>query len=118
MFFLGVNFSSGVMERLFVPLIRDKWKADVLGYLSTVMGVGMLSGTLVMSAWGGGKRKVYTLLGINLVGSFFLILAGVRASIPLLAGAAFCFMFPPPIFDASSPTLCQATVAPRVSWSD
>src|SRR5258708_9488686 len=78
------------------------------------MGLGMLSGTLVMSAWGGGKRKVYTLLGINLVGSCFLILAGVRASIPLLAVAAFGFMFTLPIMNASSQAIWQAKVAPDV----
>ena len=63
LFFLATNFLGGVMQPLFVPLVLDNWKADVLGYLSTIMGVGMLAGTLVMSAWGGGKRKIYTLLG-------------------------------------------------------
>jgi MFS family permease len=56
MFFLAMNFLGGIMGPLFTPLILDNWKADVLGYLSTIMGVGMLAGTLVMSAWGGGKR--------------------------------------------------------------
>ncbi len=63
MFFLGLNFIGGIMGPLFVPLILDNWKADVLGYLSTILGVGMLLGTLVMSAWGGSKRKVYTSIG-------------------------------------------------------
>src|SRR5258708_5832054 len=103
MFFLAVNFITGVMHPLFVPLILDNWEAAVPGYLSTVMGVGMLSGTLVMSAWGGGKRKVYTLLGINLVGSFFLILAGFPASVPLLAVAALGFLVTPPLLTPSTP---------------
>lgn len=114
MFFLCINFVGGVMNPLFIPLILDNWKADVLGYLSTIMGVGMLAGTLVMSAWGGGKRKVYTLLGAGLVGALFLLGVGLRASIPLLAVCGFGFMFTEPLMNASSQAIWQAKVAPDV----
>ncbi len=114
MFFLATNFLSGVMQPLFVPLILDTWKADVLGYLSTILGVGMLAGTLVMSAWGGGKRKVNTLLGAGFVGSVFLAGIGLRASIPLLAVCGFGFMFVMPIMNACSQAIWQSKVAPDV----
>ena len=113
-FFLGINFFMGVMQPLFVPLILDNWKADVLGYLSTIMGVGMLCGTLFMSAWGGGKRKIYTLLGAGFVGSLFLACIGLRASIPFLAVCGFGFMFSIPLLDASSQAIWQSKVAPDV----
>ena len=114
MFFLAINFLGGVMNPLFTPLVLDNWKADVLGYISTIMGVGMLVGTLLMSAWGGGKRKVFTLLGASLVGSLFLVGAGLRASIPLLAVCGFGFMFSLPLMNASSQAIWQAKVAPDV----
>ncbi|MGE5072390.1 MAG: MFS transporter [Anaerolineae bacterium] len=114
MFFLVINFISGVMQPLFTPLILDNWQADVLGYLSTILGVGMLVGTLVMSAWGGGKRKVYTLFGASLVSSIFLSFVGLRASIPLLAVCGFGFMFAMPMMNASSQAIWQAKVAPDV----
>jgi MFS transporter, DHA3 family, macrolide efflux protein len=114
MFFLGINFVYGVMNPLFIVLILDNWRADVLGYLSTIMGVGMLAGTLVMSAWGGGKRKVYTLLGSGLVGALFIMGAGLRAYIPLLAVCGFGLMFTNPLMDGSSQAIWQAKVAPDV----
>jgi MFS family permease len=114
MFFMAINFLSGIMGPLFTPLILDNWKADVLGYLSTIMGVGMLAGTLVMSAWGGGKRKVYTLLGAGVVSSLFLTAVGLRISIPLLAVCGFGFMFTMPLMNASSQAIWQAKVAPDV----
>ncbi len=114
MFFLAFNFVSGVMQPLFVPLILDNWKANVLGYLSTILGVGMLLGTLVMSAWGGSKRKVYTLLGAGFVASLFLSGVGLRISIPLLAVCGFGFMFSIPLLDASSQAIWQSKVAPDV----
>ena len=114
MLFMAMNFLMGVMQPLFVPLILDKWKADVLGYLSTIMGVGMLCGTLIMSAWGGGKRKIYTLLTAGLVGSLFLAGIGLPPSIPLLAVCGFGFMFALPFLDGSSQAIWQAKVAPDV----
>lgn len=114
LFFLATNFLAGVMGPLFMPLILDNWSADVLGYLSTFMGVGMLTGTLVISAWGGGKRKIYTLLGAGLVGALFLTVIGLRLSIPLLAVCGFGFMFTTPIMNAASQAIWQSKVAPDV----
>jgi MFS family permease len=114
LFFLAINFLSGVMGPLFTPLILDNWEANVLGYLSTIMGVGMLAGTLVMSAWGGGQRKIYTLLGAGLIGSFFLAAIGIRNSIPLFAVCGFGFMFTMPMLNASSQAIWQVKVAPDV----
>lgn len=114
MFFLSINFLMGIVGPLFTPLILDNWKADVLGYLSTVMGVGMLAGTLVMSAWGGGKRKIYTLLGASLISSIFLITVGLRISIPLIAVSGFGFLFCMPLLNASSQAIWQSKVAPDV----
>jgi MFS transporter, DHA3 family, macrolide efflux protein len=114
MFFLAINFLGGVMQPLFIPLILDNWKADVLGYLSTIMGVGMLAGTVVMSAWGGGKRKIYTLLGAGLVSGLFLSAVALRVSIPLLAVCGFGFMFSVPLMNAASQAIWQSKVAPDV----
>ena len=114
LFFLATNFFSGVMSPLITPLILDNWNADVLGYLSTLMGVGMLAGTLVMSAWGGGKRKIYTLLGASLVGSLFLMAAGLRASIPLIGVCGFGIMVTSPLINASSQAIWQSKVAADV----
>jgi MFS family permease len=114
MFFMAINFVAGVMNPLIMPLILDNWKADVLGYLSTIMGVGMLAGTLLMSAWGGGKNKINTLLGASAVSALFLTAVGLRASIPLLAVCGFGFMFTMPLMNASSQAIWQAKVAPDV----
>lgn len=114
LFFLATNFLNGVMQPLLTTLILDNWKANVLGYLGTIMGVGMLAGTLIMSVWGGGKRKVFTLLGGGMLCAVFLVGAGLRASIPLLAACGFGFMFSVPFLDASSQAIWQSKVAADV----
>ncbi len=114
LFFLASNFLSGVMSPLIVPLILDNWDASTLGYISTLMGVGMLVGTLAMSAWGGGKRKIYTLLGAAFLSGLFLSVVGLRASIPLIAVCGVAIMFCGPFINASSQAIWQAKVAPDV----
>ena len=112
LFFLASNFLYGVMNPLLVPLILDNWNASTLGYISTLMGVGMLAGTLVMSTWGGGKRKIYTLLGSALLSGLFLSIVGLRASLPLIAVCAVGNMFFGPFTNACSQAIWQAKVAP------
>jgi MFS transporter, DHA3 family, macrolide efflux protein len=114
LFFMTTNFLSGVMGPLLVPLILDNWDAGTLGYISTLMGVGMLVGTLVMSAWGGGKRKIFTLLGAGILAGLFLSAVGLRASIPLIAVCGIAIMFCGPFMNACSQAIWQAKVAPDV----
>jgi MFS family permease len=114
MYFLALNFLMGLVGPLLLPLILDNWKADVFGYLSTLWGVGILVGTLVMSAWGGGKRKIYTLLGAGAIGALFLTAVGLHVTIPFLAVCGFGFMFTSPLINASSQSIWQAKVAPDV----
>jgi predicted MFS family arabinose efflux permease len=113
-FFLATNLVFGVMGPLITPLILDTWNASTLGFLSSLMGVGMLAGTLIMSVWGGGKRKVYTLLGAAVLSSLFVTAVGLRASIPLIAVCGVGFMFFMPFMNACSQAIWQAKVAPEV----
>lgn len=112
--FLTMNFLSGIMGPLIVPLILDTWDASTLGYITTIMGVGMLAGTLVMSAWGGGKRKIFTLLSAGVLSGIFLTIATLRPSIPLIVAGGFGAMFFSPILNACSQAIWQSKVAPDV----
>ncbi len=112
LFFLASNFINGILGPLIVPLILDNWDASTLGYLSTLMGAGMLAGTLVMSAWGGGKRKIFTLIGSSMLTGMFIGVLGLRVWLPLAAVCAFANMFFAPFTNACSQAIWQAKVAP------
>ena len=112
--FMTMNFLSGIMGPLIVPLILDTWDASTLGYTTTIMGVGMLAGTLVMSAWGGGKRKIVTLLSAGALSGAFIAIATLRPSIPLIVVGGFGAMFFSPILNACSQAIWQSKVAPDV----
>lgn len=111
MYFAATNFLSGLIEPLLAPLILDMTSADMLGYLASIVGLGMLAGTLVMSAWGGPKRRIRGVLGFSLVTGVFLTVLGLRPSLPLMAVAGFGMMFAMPIINASSQAIWQSKVA-------
>ncbi len=114
LFFMTTNFLGGVMQPLFTPLILDKWGAESLGYISTIMGVGMLAGTLIMSAWGGGKRKIFPLLAAGFASGLILATISFINTVPLMALGGFAFMFTVPLMNASSQAIWQSKVAPDV----
>ncbi|HYH44365.1 MAG TPA: MFS transporter, partial [Thermoanaerobaculia bacterium] len=52
------NFLTGAVSALAPPLVLSSSSPRVLGTIQTVGGVGMLAGSLVMSAWGGPRRRI------------------------------------------------------------
>ena len=112
--FAAFNFVSGLILPLITPMILDMTSADTLGYLMSIVGVGMLLGTLVMSAWGGPKRRIHGVLGFLMISGFFTSLIGVSPLIPVMAVAGFGLMFTFPIINGSSQAIWQSKVDPDV----
>ena len=112
--FAAFNFVTGLIMPLIMPMIMDMTSADVLGYMLSIVGVGMLVGTLVMSAWGGPKRRIHGVLGFLMLAGFFFSLMGVSPLIPVMTVAGFFLMFTMPIINGSSQAIWQSKVAPDV----
>ena len=111
LYFASINFLYGMLGPLIQPMLLDMTTPNVLGYLFSIIGIGMLAGTLAMSAWGGPKRRVVGVLGSGAVSALFLILLGLRPSLALIAVAGFGAMFILPIMAGSSQALWQTKVA-------
>jgi MFS transporter, DHA3 family, macrolide efflux protein len=110
--FAATNFLHSLTNPLLTPLVLSMTTPDVMGYLFSMVGIGMLLGTLVMSAWGGPKRKVYGILGFMLFQGAFMMLLGLRPSLVLMAVAGFGLMFCSPIVNGCSQALWQTKVPP------
>ena len=74
----------------------------------------MLVGTLVMSAWGGPKRKVNGVLGFLMISGGAYILMGATPILWLMGVAGFIMMFTMPIINGSSQAIWQRKVAADV----
>ena len=77
-------------------------------------GLGMLVGSLVMSAWGGSKRKIHSLMASMLIFGLFTGLTGLRADPIFIGATTFAFFLFLPIGSGSSQAIWQVKVAPDV----
>jgi MFS family permease len=111
-FFSIGNFLGGMLSPLLIPMILDLSSPDVMGYVASIVGVGMLAGTLVMSAWGGPQRRVMGILGFEAIAGVLIVVMGIQASIPLIAAMMFGVMFCMPIVNGCSQALWQSKVKP------
>jgi len=112
--FAGTNFSTGMMFVLLTPLVLSFGSAKELGIVMSIGAGGFLTGSVVMSVWGGPKRRVngiFCFLGMQ---AAILLLGGVRPSVPLVASAAFIYMFITPLTNGSSQVIWQSKVATDV----
>lgn len=113
-YFSSVNLIFGFVGVLIFPLILGFADEVAMGNAFTAAGLGMVVGTIVMSVWGGPKKRVYGVLGADLVLGLAMILWGIRPSlVPIVIGGVIAF-FVIPIANGSSQAIWQAKVEPDV----
>jgi DHA3 family macrolide efflux protein-like MFS transporter len=113
-FFAVVRFLWGMVGALIVPMILGFTSADVLGIIISVAGGGMLVGSLVMSAWGGPKRRIDGVLRFELLSGLCFLLIGLRPSVWLVALGAFGAHLTIAIIYGSNQAIWQSKVPPNV----
>jgi len=110
----AANFVVGIVGVLFTPLVLSFTTTAVLGLLLSVGGGGFLTGSLAMSIWGGPKRRVYGVLGFNLLLGTVLFAAGFPPRAWILGLAAFLAYFSLPMINGCSQAIWQSKVAPDI----
>jgi MFS family permease len=109
-----VNFLLGIMTVVVTPLILSFSGASVLGIIHMVGSAGMLVGSIVMSTWGGPKRKmngVYAFIALFGVGFFFM---GAQNSAVLIGLGMFVLLFSLPLAAGSSQVIWMRKVEPDI----
>jgi MFS transporter, DHA3 family, macrolide efflux protein len=113
-YFAGVNFLMNFAMVLSSPLVLSFSSPQVLGVVQTAVGVGMLAGSLTISAWGGPKRRLAGLFAFISLAALGLGLAGLRPS-PFLIGAGLGLLtFCIPMGSGISQAIFQSKIAPAV----
>jgi DHA3 family macrolide efflux protein-like MFS transporter len=113
-FFAVINFVFGFADVLFVPLVLSFTSPVMLGTLSSIGGLGMLAGGILMSVWGGPKRRIHGILGSSLLLGALVALGGLRPSVLFLAGVIFFVLFSLPIINSCSQAIWQTKTAPDI----
>jgi len=113
-FFALTNFLSGMVVVLSTPFILSFASAAALGMILSIAGAGMVVGSLVMSGWGGPKRRVNAVLGFEMLAGASIVLAGIGRSAALVAVATFVFSFSVATTLACSQAIWQSKIEPGV----
>lgn len=83
------SFLWSLFGVLVTPMVLGFTSPGGLGLALTVAGSGMIAGSLVMSAWGGPRRRLRGLLIFELISALAFVLMGLRPNLALVAAAAF-----------------------------
>jgi DHA3 family macrolide efflux protein-like MFS transporter len=108
--FATTHVSMGMMQVLVTPMILAFTSADVLGRVLSGAALGMLAGSLLMTVWGGPRRRVPGILGFLLLQGAVLMVGGLRPSATLIAVSGFVFLFCTPMIIGSSQAIWQSKV--------
>ena len=111
------NFFSSSAMVLVAPLVlaRTQNSELQLGTVQSALGLGGLAGGLLMSVWGGPKRRIHGVL-LGFIGSSLLgiVPLGLGQGLWIWAAGAFLAAFFIPLINGSNQALWQAKVAPDV----
>jgi len=117
LFFLALNFVIGLSYNVMDPFILERTgnSSVQLGYVRSAAAIGSVVGGLLVSLWGGFKRRMKSiLLGEALTGTVALLLFGLGRSVAFwIAVAGIGAMFGP-FVNGASQAIWQAKVAPDV----
>jgi DHA3 family macrolide efflux protein-like MFS transporter len=111
------NFFSSLGFTLMAPMILARTGNNelIFGSVQSAGAVGGVVGGLIMSAWGGPRRRVLGVLGgwflFGLLGETLL---GLGQALPVWMVAAFLGMSFSPVINASNQAIWQAKVEPDV----
>ena len=110
MYFALINFLMQMTGVLIGPLVLAFKGAQEYGAVQAIAGLGMLFGSLLISIWGGPRRKIQGVFGFYTLAAVCLFVAGLYPSIPLIAVGLFGLMFFLPIAIASGQAVFQIKI--------
>lgn len=115
--FLFGNLFLTIASTVLAPMVlaRTQQNTVALGSVQSVSALAAVAGGLLMSLWGGFKRRVHgVLLGWMLASLLGLTVVGLGQSAPVWMIGAALFMIFVPLIDGSNQAIWQAKVPPDV----
>jgi DHA3 family macrolide efflux protein-like MFS transporter len=114
-FFMG-NLFTGIAFTLLAPMVLARTNSNSLmfGSVQTAGAVGALIGGLIMSAWGGFKRRVHGVLGGWFITGIGMSVVGLIGGLPIWIVGMIVASVVGPLVNASNQAIWQAKVAPDV----
>jgi DHA3 family macrolide efflux protein-like MFS transporter len=117
-FVLVVKLALTPAFSLMPLLVSDHFQGEAaqLSLLESVAGVGIVAGGLILSVWGGFRRRIFTsMTGMIALGLGFVVLGLAPSTLFWIAlGGVFVIGFMLPMVDGPFMAILQGTVAPEM----
>jgi len=112
---MALNFVLNMSGVLMTPYILERTGSEAIyGIIMAVFNSGAIAGAIVISAWGGTRPRIYTIIGGVIAMGISIVFFGIAQTAPYLAITAFFFLFPNMFANVSLQSIMQAKVAPDV----
>jgi MFS family permease len=109
-----INLLSTSVLALTVPLILSFSNERILGLTQMISSLGLLLGGILISSWGGTRRKIAGIYAGVLISGIGLMFAGLRSVFWWIAIGTFFFLFPIPTVNAQLRSIIQRKVPPEL----
>jgi len=109
------NIAAAFLYPMMTPMILAKTGEDtvILGTVQSASSIGFLAGGLLMSAWGGPKKRMHAVnLSFILEGLLGALVFGLSGSLPFWIVGGFFSSVGNPIINSAYIAILQAKVAP------
>lgn len=107
------TFLWSIFAVMVTPMLMGFARADGLGLTLTIAGGGMLTGSLVMTFWGGPQKRLNGLLFFEFISALAFVLMGLRPNLVLVAISAFFAHFTLAFVNSLNETLWQEKAPPE-----
>ena len=91
-----------MVNPLFSPMVLSFANPAQLGAVVSISSIGMLVGSVALSAWGGPARKVRAMVIAQMLCAFLLVCLGLRPSLVLVTACMFLTLMLAPLAQGSS----------------
>jgi DHA3 family macrolide efflux protein-like MFS transporter len=115
--FFSINFIATFGFTVLAPMIlaRTGDSEMALATVQMAFGIGGVAGGVILSIWGGPKRRVHgVLLGMALAGVLGQVVLGLGQGLVMWSAGAFFSMFFIPFVNGSNQAIWQAKVPPEI----
>jgi DHA3 family macrolide efflux protein-like MFS transporter len=89
LYFSAIGVAPVISMILLTPLVLRTADEVVLGTVMSVAGAGTLAGSLLMSTWGGPRRRFHGIVAAGTILGVSVIVAGLRSDPAVIAAGAF-----------------------------
>ncbi len=108
--FAIMNFCGSITFAMFTPMILEIAEADTLGLIASILGGGFLVGTLILSIWGGPKRRIFGTYTFEFCFGLSIFLTGWATTVPWIVAAQLLGTLTVPIANGCTQALWQSKV--------